>query len=201
MDSNAPYIASLTREPFMYYEMKITAKLLEEGLSEKEAIEKIFKENLYQYPTERSLKIRARACIKRLNALEDKELISWIINRPLDISRQVCLYAMMKQSRLIWEFMITVIGEKYRTRNFSYSRMDLNVFFTRLQEQNDIVASWSDSTIEKLKSVFGSLLKENGYIDKTSSKRLNEVLLDYKLKDKIIENGDATCLPAFNYFE
>lgn len=201
MDSNTPYIASLTREPFMFYEMKITAKLLEEGLSEEEAIEKIFKENLYQYPTERSLKMRARACIKRLNALGDEELVSWIINRPLDISRQVCLYAMMKQSRLIWEFMITVIGEKYRTRNFSYSRMDLNVFFTRLQEQNDIVASWSDSTIEKLKSVFGSLLKENGYIDKTSSKRLNEVLLDYKLKDKIIENGDATCLPAFNYFE
>ena len=201
MDSNAPYIASLTREPFMYYEMKITAKLLEKGLSEKEAIEKIFKENLYQYPTERSLKMRARACIKRLNALGDEELVSWIINRPLDISRQVCLYAMMKDSRLVWEFMITVIGEKYRTRNFSYSRMDLNVFFTRLQEQNDTVASWSDSTINKLKSVFASLLKENGYIDKTSSKRLNEVLLDYKLKDKIIENGDATCLPAFNYFE
>ena len=201
MDSNAPYIASLTREPFMYYEMKITAKLLEEGLSEEEAIEKIFKENLYQYPTEGSLKMRARACIKRLNALEDEELISWIINRPLDISRQVCLYAMMKHSRLIWEFMITVIGEKYRTRNFSYNRMDLNIFFTRLQEQNDTVASWSDSTINKLKSVLGSLLKENGYIDETSSKRLNEVLLDYKLKDKIIKNGDATCLPAFNYFE
>jgi len=172
MDSNVQYIASLTREPFMYYEMKITAKLLEEGLSQEEAIEKIFEENLYQYPTERSLKRRARACIKRLNALEDEELVSWIINRPLDISKQVCLYAMMKHSRLIWEFMITVIGDKYRTRNFSYSRMDLNVFFTRLQEQNDTVASWSDSTINKLKSVIGSLLKENGYIDKTNSKRL-----------------------------
>ncbi|NLJ94751.1 MAG: DUF1819 family protein [Clostridiaceae bacterium] len=201
MDSNTPYIASLTREPFMYYEMKITAELLRKGLSEEETVDKIFKENLYQYPTERSLKMRARACIKRLNALEDEELVSWIINRPLDISRQVCLYAMMKDSRLIWEFMITVIGEKYRTRNYSYSRMDLNVFFTRLQEQNDTVASWSDSTINKLKSVIASLLKENGYIEKTTSKRLNEVLLDYKLKDKIIENGDATCLSAFNYFE
>ena len=151
MDSNTPYIASLTREPFMYYEMKITAELLRKGLSEEETVDKIFKENLYQYPTERSLKIRARACIKRLNALEDEELVSWIINRPLDISIQVCLYAMMKHSRLIWEFIITVIGEKYRTRNYSYSRMDLNVFFTRLQEQNDTVASWSDSTINKLK--------------------------------------------------
>jgi hypothetical protein len=201
MDSNAPYIASLTREPFLYYEMKITAKLLKEGLSEEEAIEKIFKENLYQYPTERSLKTRARACIKRLKGLGDEELISWIIDRPVDVSRQICLYAMMKDSRLIWEFMITVIGEKYRTRNYSYSRKDLNVFFTRLQEQNDTVASWSDSTINKLKSVFTNLLKENGYIDETNSKRLNEVLLDYKLKDKIINNGDAICLSAFNYFE
>lgn len=201
MDSNVPYIASLTREPFLYYEMKITAKLLKEGLSEEEAIEKIFKENLYQYPTERSLKTRARACIKRLKGLGDEELISWIIDRPVDVSRQICLYAMMKDSRLIWEFMITVIGEKYRTRNYSYSRKDLNVFFTRLQEQNDTVASWSDSTINKLKSVFTNLLKENGYIDETNSKRLNEVLLDYKLKDKIINNGDAICLSAFNYFE
>ncbi len=201
MDSNTPYIASLTREPFMYHEMKITAMLLEEGLSEKEVIEKIFKENLYQYPTERSLKTRAKACIRRLNALGDEELISWVVNRPLDISRQVCLYAIMKDSRLIWEFMITVIGEKYRTRNYSFSRMDINVFFTRLQEQNETVASWSDSTIVKLKSVLTNLLKENGYIDKTNSKRLNEVLLDYKLKDKIIENKDAACLPAFNYFE
>lgn len=201
MDNNLPYIASLTKEPFMYYEMKITAKLLNEGLSEEEVVEKIFKENLYQYPTERSLKVRARACLRRLRALEDEKLISWIINRPVDISRQVCLYAMMKDSRLIWEFMITVIGEKYRTRNFSYGRKDLNVFFIRLQEQNNTVASWSESTINKLKSVLGNLLKENGYIDKTNSKSLNEVLLDYKLKDKIIEKGDSICLPAFNYFE
>ena len=201
MDTNTPYIASLTREPFMYYEMTITAKLLLEGLDEDEVIEKIFKENLYQYPTERSLKTRARACIKRLKGLEDEELLSWIVNRPLDISRQVCFYAFMKSSRLIWEFMITVIGEKYRTKNFTYSRMDLNVFFTRLQKQNETVASWSDATIGKLKSVIISLLKENGYIDSPNAKKLNEVLLDYKLKEKITEKGDETCLPAFNYFE
>lgn len=106
----------------------------------------------------------------------------------------------MKSSRLIWEFMITVIGEKYRTKNFTYSRMDLNVFFTRLQEQNETVASWSDATIGKLKSVITSLLKENGYIDNPNAKKLNEVLLDYKLKKKITEKGDETCLPAFNYF-
>ena len=43
MDTNTPYIASLTREPFMYYERTITEKLLLEGLDEDEVIEKIFK--------------------------------------------------------------------------------------------------------------------------------------------------------------
>lgn len=201
MNNNTPYIASLTREPFMYYEMKITAKLIDDGLEDQDIIDKVFEENLYQYPTNRSLKTRSKACIRRLRGLEDGELISWIVERPVEVSKQICLYALMRDSRLIWEFMVTVIGEKYRTRNFSYSKMDINTFFTRLQEQNEAVAAWSDQTIIKLRSVLGSFLKETGYIDSTNAKKLNEVLLDYKLKDKIIENGDRICLKAFNYFE
>ena len=45
--------------------------------------------------------------------------------------------------------MVGVIGEKYRLKDMSYSRMDVNVLFTRLQEQNETVANWSESTIQK----------------------------------------------------
>lgn len=34
MDYSYPYIASLTREPFLFYEMSSTAKLMSEGLSD-----------------------------------------------------------------------------------------------------------------------------------------------------------------------
>lgn len=34
MDYSYPYIASLTREPFLFYEMRSTAKLMSEGLSD-----------------------------------------------------------------------------------------------------------------------------------------------------------------------
>jgi hypothetical protein len=60
---------------------------------------------------------------------------------------------MMKKSRLVWEFMLIVIGEKYRLRDMSFGKIDLNTFFMRLQEQNDTVTSWSDSTITKLKQI------------------------------------------------
>lgn len=201
MERQLKYMGSITRETFMYYEMKTTAKLLQEGLSDEEIINKVFEENLYQYPTNRSLKIRARACLRRLHRLEDEELINWIIDRPTEISKQICLYAFMLDSRIIWDFMITIIGEKYRTLNYSYDSSEIKIFLQRLQEQNENVASWSELTIKKIKSVIGSLLRENNYIDKNSSTRLNQVMLDYKLKDKIIEDGNSVCLAAFNYFE
>ncbi len=39
MDHSYPYIASLTREPFLFSEMRSTAKLMASGLSD-DAIEK-----------------------------------------------------------------------------------------------------------------------------------------------------------------
>ena len=100
----------------------------------------------------------AKVCLKRLHGLEDITLVSVIAHSPMEVSKQVCLYAMMRQYRLVWDFMITVIGAKNREQDFSYSRMDLNVFFMRLQEQDDEVASWSDATINKIKQVLNKIL-------------------------------------------
>ena len=153
MDHSYPYIASLTREPFLFYEMRSTAKLMSEGLSDEAIVTEIVEQNLFQYPTEKSITRMAKACMKRLHALEDETLVSAVASQPAETAKQICLYAMMKQSRLVWEFMLTVIGEKYRLRDASFGKIDLNTFFMRLQEQNDTVASWSDSTITKLKQI------------------------------------------------
>lgn len=50
-------------------------------------------------------------------------------------AKQICLYAMMKQYRLVWDFMIMVIGENYRIRDDTFTQKDINVFFMQLQEQ------------------------------------------------------------------
>lgn len=130
----SPYRAFITREPFLFYEMRTTARLLAEGMTEDEAIERITRENLFQYPTERSLRGMARACVRRLRTLDSAALVEAIACQPQDVARQVCLYAMMREHRLVLDFMCGVIGEKYRQRDLTYSRVDLNVFFLRLQE-------------------------------------------------------------------
>ena len=165
MDHSYPYIASLTREPFLFYEMRSTAKLMVEGNSDDAIVKEIVEQNLFQYPTEKSITRMAKACIKRLHALEDDSLFSAIASQPTDVAKQICLYALMKQSRLVWEFMLTVIGEKYRLRDTSFGKIDLNTFFMRLQEQNDTVASRSDTTITKLKQIIARVLVETEYLD------------------------------------
>ena len=200
MDSTYPYIASLTREPFLFYEMRTTAKLICEGLEDAEVVSRIAEENLFQYPTEKTISRIARACIKRLRAMEDESLIQAISIQPTDVAKQICLYAMMKQSRLVWEFMITVIGEKYRLRDSSIGKIDLNTYFMRLQEQDDTVATWSDNTITKLKQVLARVLVETEYLDNLKSDHLNPVWLQPILENAIRSNGDLSALPAFNCF-
>ena len=200
MDNTYPYIASLTREPFLFYEMRTTAKLINSGLSEEDTVAQITKNNLFQYPTEKSVARMAKACIKRLAAMEDMDLIKAIAKQPTDVSKQICLYAMMKQSRLMWEFMLTVIGEKYRLKDSSFGRIDLNIYFMRLQEQDDAVATWSEGTITKLKQVLAKVLVENEYLDNVRADHLNPVYLHPILENAIRNHGDLMVLPAFNCF-
>lgn len=47
MDHSYPYIASLTREPFLFYEMRSTAKLMVEGNSDDAIVKEIVEQNLF----------------------------------------------------------------------------------------------------------------------------------------------------------
>lgn len=201
LQGNSPYNGGLTREQFLFYEMRTTAKLLLNGLSDEEIIKQIMDENLFQYPTEKSVRNLSGVCLKRLHALNDETLVQAIAEQSSETAKQICLYAMMKQNRLVWDFMVTVIGEKFRMRDTSFNRVDLNAFFIRLQEQDDKVATWSEATIKKIMSVLVGTLIETGYLDNNRAKRINPVLIDSILENGIRNNGDEVVLPVFNCFD
>lgn len=195
---SSPYSAVITREQFLFYEMRTTAKLVAEGLNDEQVADRITSDNLFQYPTEKSVRRMALTCLRRLKALDDPKLVAAIVSQPSDVSKQICLYAMMKQYRLVWDFMITVVGAKYENRDMSFSRMDFNVFMMCLQEQDDWVASWSDSTVTKVKQVLARILVDNEYLDSTAADHLNPVLIYPILEDAIRSSGDTKALTAFN---
>lgn len=194
------YNGGLTREQFLFFETRITAKLMTEGLSDEEIVKKIFDENLFQFPTEKMVTNIARGCLRRLHALDDMTLVAQVANAPSEDAKQICLYAMMKYNRLVWDFMITVIGDKYRQQDLHFSKSDVNVFFMRLQEQDDDVATWTEGTINKIRQVLIKVLVENGYLENTKSEELSPVLICSTLENAIRNNGDEIVLPAFNCF-
>ena len=198
MDIHTPY-RTITREQFLFHEMRIVAKLLLEEKSDSEIIGEVVTNNLFQYPTEKSLNNITRVCLARFHQAESKELIDIVASGSSDAAKQACLFLMMNYYRIVWEFMIGVIGEKYRTQDLSFTKMDLNSFFTRLQEQNEVVASWSDATINKCKQILKKILIENGYLDNQKSEVLNNILLDLSVKEAIENINKKDALIAFGY--
>lgn len=97
LQAASPYNAAITREQFLFYEVRTTAKLIHEGCNHEEVVERIVSDNLFQYPTEKSVRKMALSCLRRLDALEDNSLVEAIATQPSDVAKQICLYAMMKQ--------------------------------------------------------------------------------------------------------
>ena len=195
-----PYNGALTAEQFLFYEIRIVAKQYLEEKSIDEIIEYIQRDNLFQYPTEREVSRLTRACHKRLVALDNEKLVYELANAPVEVAKQINLYAMMRYNRLVREFMEGLIGEKYRQHDFSYTKKDINMFFSRLQEQNDDVAAWSNQTIMKLKQVLTKCLIETEMLDSVKDTTLNPIFISTELETGIRENNDLTALAAFNCF-
>lgn len=195
-----PYNGTLTAEQFLFYEMRIVSKQYLEGKSVEDIIEYVKRGNLFQYPTERMINRLTRACYKRLAALGSEELVYDIANASDEVAKQINLYAMMRYNRLVREFMEGLIGEKYCQQDLSYTRKDNNVFFTRLREQNDDVAAWSEQTIAKLKQVLTKCLVEIQMLDSIRDTTLNPIFISSELETGIRNNNDLTALSAFNCF-
>ncbi len=197
------YSGGLTREQFMFNEMRITARLIAEGLSDQDVLERVYNENLFQYPTEKEIKSKCKACLKRLAYLKEMpELMEALTNGTVSEAKQAALIAMMLQSRLLAEFMITVIGEKYRSLDMTITKKDMNVFFSNLAQQDEDVASWSEKTIDRIKAVIRNCLKETEYIPQDpGSETLLPVYMSEELVQVLKDAGLSSWLPAFNVID
>ena len=101
---NSPYKGSgqITREPFLFYEMRTTAKLMREGLEDNEIINRIVQENLFQYPTEKSVRQIAKACIARLKGMMDDDLVEAVASQPSETAKPIWSRTAFRWSSWRW---------------------------------------------------------------------------------------------------
>ena len=194
------YSGGLTREQFLFYEMRIVASLIQQEKSRDEIYSEIFLDNLFQFPTERMIKTITNACFRRIDALDSPELISCLANASAEVAKQINLYAIMCENSIVYDFMTEVIGEKYRSQQLDFSAKDVNVFFMELAEKIPAVNNWSESTMKKLKQVLVKFLVECEYLENAKSEQLQPVYLYPELEESIRAKNDMDALPAFNCF-
>lgn len=195
------YNGGLTAEKFLFFEVRIVAHQYLEGQPLEMIISNVTKENLFQFPTEREVSRMVRACYRRITSLNNRKLVYELAYAPTDIAKQINLYAIMCYNDLVREFMLDIIGEKYRQHDFSFTKKDINIFFSRLREQNDTVANWSEKTISKLKQVLTKFLIETEMLGGFDSTELYPIFISSELESGIRENKDLKALAAFNCFK
>lgn len=201
MPQSLEYNGSLTAEQFLFREIRITSRMYLDGIDVNKAIELVLADNLFQYPTERQVSRMVRACYKRIEALDNQDLVQILATGDIDTAKQVNLYAMMRYNMLVRDFMIRLVGEKLRIQDYFLTKKDISAFFTDLQAQNNTVASWSEETIKRIRGVLVRCLVETQYLENQRDEKLHPVFLSEDLERGIRDNGDESALVAFNCFE
>ena len=193
------YRGSITREQFMFYETRIVAKKILEGKSEEETVKEIVADNLFQFPTEKNIKSIATGCYRRLQSADNRNLVALVADASADIGKQAALYALMCYNAVVYDFMVEVIGEKYRTQDLMFDKSCVTRFCSELRNKDEKVSEWSDATMNKIRQVLLKTLVDTGYLNSTSSKELNPVYLYEEVLECINDNGDQEICPAFNH--
>lgn len=184
------YSSSLTGAGLRQHEYKQVVYLAEQDLTDQEIRKKVFDENIFQEKA--SSTTRSFPYILRRARVLDETLRSWVLEEASDFVKLINFYSILKTDQLFFEFMNEVIKEKLANGDFTYEKKDINVFFNTKAEQDQKLASWSESTIERLKSSYNRLLLELGYLDNLKSTKLNKIYIDEKLKEHLIKKEKSS---------
>jgi len=189
------YSAALTGEPFLFYESRQVARLKLSGRNRQQIREEIKSQNLFQYATEKSLAKRINAVQKRVDTL-DEMLLRFLAEQPSATAKIINLYAIMNTNKLMLDFMIEVIGEKFEQGNLVLEKRDLNEFFAAKREQQENVARWSDETVAKLKRVLPRIIFEAGILADRNTGILQRLTLDKDVEEYFRDHGEIEFLKA-----
>lgn len=192
------YSASLTGEPFLFYEIRQVAKLKIKGLTDKEIREEIKKKNLFQYDTEKSINKRLAATLKRIKVL-DEEMVSILAEGASDTAKTINLYSIMLTNKLLFDFIAEVIAEKIKYKNYVLEKKDLNEFFIAKGEQNEKVAKWKDYTIKKLKQVLLRIITEAGILKDKEAGTMQKVHVDKAFAESLTDSTGKILLSLLDY--
>lgn len=182
MLKNKTYNADITAGSLLLSETKAVAGLLIDGKSFKEISSLVNKENILQKRSSAS-STRIYSLIKHRLELFDKDLWSLIYYGDSDTSRLAAMIATLKNSRILADFMLFVLKEKYQLFETEVSKQSWEKFIQDCKMKNPDMPDWSEKTVKKIGDCVFRILAETGYINSTKEGVLQKVYIPADIKN------------------
>ena len=183
--SEQKYTAGLMSQCFWYQEFKAVASLYHEGVSFEEIRRQCVEENLLGTANVARAKYNYGYLSTRVKAVGD-DLLEIYLKSDIENQKIITLISLMRVNRLFREFVYEVYRDKLILGGGIIEKSDVNVFFSRKEQESETVASFKDTTVKTLKAQFVRFLFEAGLL--SESGETIKPLLSFTLEDYLKQN-------------
>lgn len=191
--SNGRFDAEITAGSLLLRESREIAKLLLQDASPQEWRQALSVDNVLQKSAPSTARRMATLIRKRLE-LMPRELWSMVADDTTEVAIQSLLAAAIKHSRLLGDFMLQVLRRHYREFNPKLLSREWDSFLIECVHVDPAVATWSQSTKNKIGQVVYRILAEAGYLDNTRSLKLQPVLIAPEVSKFLYANNEKYIL-------
>jgi len=192
--TNIPkYNGAITAGALLVSESRHIARLLLNQSSSGDWHQAIVVDNVLQKRSPASAKSQAKLIKARLS-LMTPELWKMVESGSADVTTQAVLAAAIKHSRLLADFMDTVIRQHWQTFVPKLSTRDWTDYLKSCAQLDPHVNQWSDATRAKLKQIVYLILSQAGYIDGTRTLKLLPVSVIPEIRAYLIDNNETDVL-------
>jgi len=190
------YSSGLVSESFWFIEFRKIVKLRNEGKSWEEVKKLCLNENLLGVSKEYRAKRIYGYLKNRIEAL-DEDIYGIFMNADLATQKIIVFIAAAKQNRLFYEFLYEVYREKVLLGVCELTDSDINVFFKNKQQQNEVIATWTEITLKRLRSTYMNFMTDAGLlIIMEKQKKITPPILDVNLERYLKNKGEMQMIKA-----
>ena len=190
------YSAGLISQSFWFVEIKKIIKLINDGMDEDEIKKLCIDENLFGVMKEYRAKRIYGYIWNRAKRL-DKTLIDLFCSSDLATQKVINLIAILKTDRLFFEFMFEVYREKNILGILIIEDADVNIFFKNKEIQSEDIATWTDGTKRRLRSIYFNYLTDANLLTVVEKKKtITPPILDIALERYLETCGDGAIIKA-----
>ena len=180
------YNAGLMAQSFWFVEFKKIVELYHNGQDFDEIKRQCIDENLFGAINPNRERRMCGYLLSRLRSM-DERLVDIFVRADIATQKLINLITVMNTNRLFFEFVYEVYRNKLIVGESSIDLKDGNIFFAQKESQNEDLASWSESTKKKLRSLFLNILTEADLVrwidDKKQKRCVNRVFINLELEN------------------